>query len=137
MTYSNKHAIIQLVDPLSASSSLKLRQQSNRERGIHMSLSCCYDYMDFAAGGPSDPVTITGWEKFLCTIKESKVAILRIHCTNGKCFIKLRSFEWGGSVLLSNEDAKKLVNKHGVPLYEQVYNIETDTLISNTLVRSF
>lgn len=93
--------------------------------------------MDSAAGGPSDPVTITNWEKFLCTIKESKVVILRIHYTNGKCFIKLRSFEWGGSALLSNEDAKKLVNEHGVPLYEQVYNIETDTLISSTLVHSF
>ena len=93
--------------------------------------------MDFTTGGPSDPVAITDWEKFLRTMDESKIAILRIRCTNGKCFIKLRSFEWGGSVLLFTEDARKLVNEYRVPLYEQVYDIETDTLISSTLVHSF
>ena len=86
---------------------------------------CCYDYVEIKS--EDEPVVITDWKKFVKAVKKAGDVIRRTHEADGTVFVKLRSYEWGGGVLLSEADARKIVNVHKIPLFEDYLDKEGHT----------
>lgn len=78
-----------------------------------------YDYCKFKVGS-DDPVEITNWGKLVKAMRRCGDRVLRIREFDGDVFYKLRSYEYGGSVLLSTDDARRLVKEYMIKL-EAIY----------------
>ena len=76
---------------------------------------CCYDYCKFEVDS-NDPVEITNWGKLVKAMRRCGDRVRRIRKFDGDVFYKLKSYDYGGSVLLSTDDARRLVNKYGIKL---------------------
>ena len=76
---------------------------------------CSYDYCEFEIGS-MDPVKITDWDKLAETMRWCGDRVRRIRNFDGHVFYKLRSYTYGGSVLLSTDDARRLVKEYGIKL---------------------
>ena len=77
---------------------------------------CCYDYCKFEVGS-YDPAEITDWEKLLEAIRECKDVVRRVRSlTDGGITYRLKSYYYCGSILITKDDARKLVEEHGVPM---------------------
>lgn len=80
---------------------------------------CSYDYCKFEVGS-DDPVEITNWSKLVKAMRQCGYRVRRIRKFDGDVFYKLRSYEYGGSVLLSTDDARRLVKEYGIK-FEAIY----------------
>ena len=76
---------------------------------------CSYDFCKFEVGSV-DPVEITDWDKLVEAMRWCGDRVRRIRNFDGDVFYKLRSYENGGSVLLSTDDARRLVKEYGIKL---------------------
>ena len=63
-----------------------------------------------------DPVKITDWGKLVEAVRWCGDRVRRIRKFDGDVFYKLRSYEYGGSVLLSTDDARRLVKEYEIEL---------------------
>lgn len=80
-----------------------------------MSYYCAYDYCKFEFDS-ANPAEITDWGKLVEAMRRCGDRVLRVRKFDGRVFYKLRSYENGGSVLLSTSDARKLVKEYGIKL---------------------
>lgn len=90
-----------------------------------MSYYCAYNYCKFEVGS-ADPVEITDWDKLVDAMRWCGDRVLRVRKFDGRVFYKLRSYTHGGSVLLSVDDAKKLVKWYGIKLQKTYVNENGD-----------
>ncbi len=97
---------------------------------------CSYDFMEINIGS-NDPVKITDWAKLVRAIRSRKDFVVHLHFKDSdKTYFKLRSVYWGGSVMVSPEDARTLVNKYHIPLQECLYDTEGGYKVESITVRS-
>ena len=74
---------------------------------------CSYDYCIIKVGS-ADPVEITNWGMLVEAMRQCGDRVWRIRRFDGDVFYKLRSFKYGGSVVLSTDDARRLVKEYGI-----------------------
>ena len=80
-----------------------------------MSYYCSYDYCKFEIGS-TDPAEITDWDKLVEAMRWCGDKVCRTRHSDSHVFYKLRSYEHGGSVVLSTDDARRLVKEYGIKL---------------------